>query len=51
MHEVKIFVGNIPFDATPKEFNECFKNTPGFVSADLMLTRGFGFAIAKASIS
>jgi RNA recognition motif-containing protein len=47
MHEVKIFVGNIPFDATPKEFNECFKNTSGFVSADLMLTRGFGFVTYK----
>ncbi len=47
MYEFKIFVGNIPFDATPKEFNECFKNTFGFISADLMLTRGFGFVTYK----
>jgi RNA recognition motif-containing protein len=47
MFETKIFVGNIPFDATLKEFIKCFINTDGFVSADLMLTRGFGFVTYK----
>lgn len=47
MSETKIFVGNIPFDATSKEFTKCFENTEGFVSADLMLTRGFGFVTYK----
>ena len=47
MLETKIFVGNIPFDATSKEFTKCFDSTEGFVSADLMLTRGFGFVTYK----
>ena len=47
LQEIKIFVGNTPFDATTKEFIDCFKNTQGFVSADLMITRGFGFVTYK----
>jgi RNA recognition motif-containing protein len=47
MSETKIFVGNIPFDATPKEFSTCFEKTEGFISADLMLSRGFGFVTYK----
>jgi RNA recognition motif-containing protein len=47
MSETKIFVGNIPFDATSKEFTKCFESSEGFVSADLMLTRGFGFVTYK----
>lgn len=47
MSDTKIFVGNIPFDATPKEFSKCFENTDGFISADLMQTRGFGFVTYK----
>lgn len=47
MFETKIFVGNIPFDATSKEFIKCFENTEGFVSADIMFTRGFGFVTYK----
>jgi len=47
MFETKIFVGNIPFDATSKEFTKCFESTDGFISADLILTRGFGFVTYK----
>ena len=47
MFETKIFVGNIPFDATSNEFTKCFENTNGFISADLMLSRGFGFVTYK----
>jgi RNA recognition motif-containing protein len=47
MFETKLFAGNIPFDATPKEFIKCFECTKGFVSADIMLTRGFGFVTYK----
>ena len=47
MFETKIFVGNIPFDATSKEFTKCFESTEGFISADVMLTRGFGFVTYK----
>jgi RNA recognition motif-containing protein len=47
MFETKIFVGNIPFDATSTEFTNCFENTDGFISADLMISRGFGFVTYK----
>ena len=47
MFETKIFVGNIPFDATSKEFAKCFEDTKGYVSSDIMLTRGFGFVTYK----
>jgi len=43
MFESKVFVGNIPFDATPVEFYNCFKDVKGFISADLINSRGFGF--------
>lgn len=47
----KVFVGNVPFHCTSEEFQECFKNMRGFVSADIILryksklSRGFGFVI------
>ena len=50
MFETKIFVGNIPFDATSDEFYDCFKNSEGFLSADLMNARGFGFVTYKNKI-
>jgi hypothetical protein len=46
---IKIFVGNVPYQCTQKEFSECFKMIEGFVSAELItvyksnMSRGFGF--------
>jgi len=48
MFETKIFVGNIPFDATSKEFTKCFEDTEGYVSADIIESRGFGFVTYKS---
>jgi len=45
----KIFVGNVPFQCMQEEFNKCFKDVPGFVSAEIVTrhnspySRGFGF--------
>lgn len=45
----KLFVGNIPFSCTEKEFNNTFCNLDGFSRSELIhrsnseLTRGFGF--------
>ncbi len=45
----KVFVGNVPFNLTEEEFQECFKNLEGYVTAELISrnqtksTRGFGF--------
>jgi RNA recognition motif-containing protein len=41
--DTKIFVGNVPFDCNNIEFRECFKNVKGYISADLINMRGFGF--------
>jgi len=41
--DTKIFVGNVPFDCNNIEFRENFKNVKGYVSADLINMRGFGF--------
>lgn len=47
--EYKLFVGNVPYDCTEKEFSECFKDIEGFKKADLIInkttniSRGFGF--------
>jgi RNA recognition motif-containing protein len=47
----KIFVGNVPFQCTPEEFQNCFEKMNGFMSADIIrrykskLSRGFGFVI------
>jgi RNA recognition motif-containing protein len=49
----KIFVGNVPFQCTTEEFQNCFKDMEGFVNADIIrrfnskLSRGFGFVIFK----
>ena len=46
---VKIFVGNVPFDCTQKQFEETFVDVPGFVKGDIVtkprstVCRGFGF--------
>lgn len=45
----KLFVGNVPFNCSLDEFNNVFKDQPGFIKAELIyrvkskLTRGFGF--------
>jgi RNA recognition motif-containing protein len=45
----KVFVGNVPFQCTIDEFQDCFKKFDGFVTADIIkrfkskLSRGFGF--------
>lgn len=45
----KVFVGNVPFQCTDDEFNECFKTLEGYVSSKLIkrtgsqLSRGFGY--------
>ena len=41
--DCKIFVGNVPFDCNNIEFRECFKHVNGYVIADLINMRGFGF--------
>ena len=41
--DCKIFVGNVPFDCNNIEFRECFKNVNGYIIADLINMRGFGF--------
>lgn len=47
--ETKIFVGNVPFQCLQEEFSKCFKNVPGFISAEIVTrhnssySRGFGF--------
>ena len=39
----KIFVGNVPYQCTDEEFKECFKTIPGYINAEILLSRGFGF--------
>lgn len=47
----KVFVGNVPFQCTTDEFQNCFRQIKGFVNADIIrrykskLSRGFGFVI------
>ena len=49
----KIFVGNVPFQCIENEFNQCFKDVTGFVSAEIVTrhnspySRGFGFVTLK----
>ncbi len=45
--DCKIFVGNVPFDCTNIEFRDCFKNINGYVTADLISMRGFGFVVLE----
>jgi RNA recognition motif-containing protein len=45
--DCKIFVGNVPFDCTNIEFRDCFKNITGYVTADLISMRGFGFVVLE----
>ena len=51
--ETKIFVGNVPFQCTDKEFFDCFKEIPGFINAEIITkhntsySRGFGFVTVK----
>lgn len=47
----KIFVGNVPFQCTREDFQSCFSNMEGFVTADIIrrfrskISRGFGFVV------
>jgi RNA recognition motif-containing protein len=47
----KIFVGNVPFQCTKEDFQECFKHLIGFDTVDIIrrykskLSRGFGFVV------
>jgi RNA recognition motif-containing protein len=47
--EFKVFVGNVPFNCTQEEFQNCFSNVPGYKNADVIrrynsnFSRGFGF--------
>lgn len=49
----KVFVGNVPYDCSNKDFSKCFENIDGFIKAetikdhDSKLSRGFGFVSLK----
>lgn len=51
----KIFVGNVPFQCVESEFKQCFRDVPGFVSAEIVTrhnspySRGFGFVTVKTA--
>jgi hypothetical protein len=45
--DCKIFVGNVPFDCCSSEFKDCFKHINGYVTADLINLRGFGFVVLQ----
>jgi RNA recognition motif-containing protein len=51
INNTKIFVGNVPFDCTNKEFQEIFDNVEGYISGEVVTkynsqnSRGFGFII------
>jgi RNA recognition motif-containing protein len=52
--ECKIFVGNVPYQCTPDEFEKCFLGVEGFVKAEIItmyktnMSRGFGFVTLKS---
>jgi RNA recognition motif-containing protein len=48
--DCKIFVGNVPFDCTNQEFRDCFKNIDGYICADLISMRGFGFVQVSTNL-
>jgi RNA recognition motif-containing protein len=45
----KVFVGNVPFQCAKEEFEDCFRDIPGFINAEIVnrfnstYSRGFGF--------
>jgi len=47
----RVFVGNVPFQCTKEEFQNCFSKMEGFENADIIkrykskMSRGFGFVI------
>lgn len=55
--EKKLFVGNVPYNSTQKEFYNCFKNVDGFINAELIvnnntgISRGFGFVTINTDIN
>lgn len=51
----KIFVGNVPFNCTQEEFEECFLDVPGLHKADIVKghrddSRGIGFVTMNSII-
>ena len=50
-NDQKVFVGNIPFNCTTEQFQNCFNQLEGYVTADVIrrfnshLSRGFGFVV------
>ena len=54
---MKIFVGNVPFQCTKKEFMECFNKYEGFIDGDIVnkinsdSSRGFGFITFDTSFN
>ena len=53
--ELRVFVGNVPFQCTTEEFVELFKDTPGFVNANVVkrynseMSRGFGYVTLNSN--
>ena len=53
----KIFVGNVPYQCTQEDFDECFEKIKGFVRGEIITTqktkmsRGFGFVIMNSTES
>lgn len=49
----KIFVGNVPYECSDNEFENCFKDIEGFVKGEIIrehktnFSRGFGFVTLK----
>ncbi len=53
--EYKVFVGNVPYQSTQQEFEECFKEIDGYIKAEIItgyktsISRGFGFVTVKTN--
>lgn len=45
----KIFVGNVPFQCSEKEFRDFFSIFPGFINADIIHGRDFGFVTMESN--
>ena len=53
--QYKIFVGNVPYQCTKEEFEECFKHFKGYVTSEVIgsknspsdVSKGFGYVIFK----
>lgn len=51
--ECKVFVGNVPYQCTQEEFDNCFSDVDGFIKAEIITvhktdtSRGFGFVTLR----